>query len=151
LNPSISRSQAYAQQRRSQRILLSIPVVVAGEHANGSPFTERTKTQIVNAHGALIHLHVPVLTGQVLRIKNIATNEEVACTVVDINPGSADIPEIGVAFAYPNPCFWRVSFPPEDWSPKSPEAKRVSYSADPVRLVLIKIGREETHFPQVEV
>ena len=123
LNP---RSQPYVQQRRSQRILLSIPIVVSGRQANGSAFSERTKTQVVNAHGAAIQLRIPVLSGQELRIKNVATNEEITCTVADINPGSTDVPEVGIAFAKACPSFWRVAFPPEDWSPHSPEAKRVS-------------------------
>ncbi|MGB2635685.1 MAG: PilZ domain-containing protein [Candidatus Acidiferrum sp.] len=119
-------STPHVQQRRSQRILLSISILVSGQHANGSPFSERTKTHVVNAHGALIELREPVLAGQKVRIKHLATNEEVICTVADINPGTTDIPEVGIAFAKPSPSFWRVSFPPEDWTPRSPEAKRVS-------------------------
>jgi len=114
LNITNVRTQPFAQQRRSQRILLSIPITIAGQRANGSPFTERTKTQIVDAHGALIQLREPVLAGQKLRIKNLATNEEVTCTVADINHGSSEIPEVGVAFAKPSANFWRVAFPPED-------------------------------------
>ena len=120
------RSQPYVQQRRSQRILLSIPIVVSGRQANGTAFSERAKTQVVNAHGAAIQLRIPVLSGQELRIKNVATNEEITCTVADINPGTTEVPEVGIAFAKPCPSFWRVAFPPEDWSPHSPEAKRVS-------------------------
>jgi hypothetical protein len=61
-----------------------------------------------------------------VRIKHLATNEEVTCTVADINPGTTDVPEVGTAFAKPSPSFWRVSLPPEDWSPRSLEAKRGS-------------------------
>ncbi len=138
MNPSNSRSQPHTQQRRSQRILLSVPILVSGQHANGSPFSERTKAQVVNAHGALIHLREPVLTGQKLRIKHLATNEEVGCTVADINSGSTDTPEVGVAFSKPCLSFWRVSFPPEDWSAKSPEAKRVSSITIPAKPIIVK-------------
>ena len=138
MNPSNARSQPHTQQRRSQRILLSVPILVSGQHANGSPFSERTKAQVVNAHGALIHLREPVLTGQKLRIKHLATNEEVGCTVADISAGSTDTPEVGVAFSKPCPSFWRVSFPPEDWSPKSPEAKRVSSITIPAKPIIVK-------------
>lgn len=132
-------STPHVQQRRSQRILLSISILVSGQHANGSPFSERTKTHIVSAHGALIELREPVLAGQKLRIKHLATNEEVTCTVADINPGTTDIPEVGIAFAKPTASFWRVSFPPEDWTPRSPEAKRVaSITHNPAKPVLVK-------------
>jgi hypothetical protein len=32
--------------------------------------------------------------------------------------------EISVEFESPSPRFWHIAFPPEDWTPKSPEAKR---------------------------
>jgi hypothetical protein len=138
LIPPHTRPQPYAQQRRSQRILLPLSMLVSGQHANGSPFFERTQTQVVNAHGALIQLREPVLVGQNLRVKNLATNEEVLCTVVDINPGSTEIPEIGVAFVKPSPNFWHVAFPPEDWTPRCPEAKHVSGITMAGRPVVLK-------------
>jgi hypothetical protein len=36
---------------------------------------------------------------------------------------------VGIEFDEPAPRFWRVAFPPEDWSPHSPEAKRRTVSA----------------------
>ena len=133
-----SRPRPSVQQRRSQRILLSVSILVSGERANGSPFAERTQTQVVNAHGALIQLRELVLAGQKLRMKNLATNEEIACTVMDINPGSSSISEIGVAFSEPCPRFWRVTFPPEDWSLRSPEAKQATWKPLPAAPVLTK-------------
>lgn len=112
-------------QRRSQRILLAVPIQISGERANGAPFVEATRTVVVNAHGALIHLREAVLAGQKLRMKNLGTNEELLCKVIDINPGRLAIPEIGVAFTEPCPRFWRVSFPPEDWTPRCAEARRL--------------------------
>ncbi len=126
-----ARPGCMAHQRRSQRILLSVRVIVSGKHANGSPFSERTTTQVVNAHGALILLHEPVVVGQILNIKHVATGEELVCTVMDINPGQLEIPEIGIEFVNPNARFWRVSFPPEDWTPRSPYAKRLGDRATP--------------------
>lgn len=104
-------------------------MIVSGNLANGSPFVERTKTLAVNAHGALIQLHERALVDQILRIKNVATNEEVVCTVVDISHGSTEFPKIGIGFSKPAPSFWRVAFPPEDWSRRGPEAKRPSNTA----------------------
>lgn len=126
VSTSNSRPRPSPQQRRSQRVLLSISILVSGERANGAPFAERTKTQVVNAHGALIQLRELVRAGQKLRMKNLTTNEEMTCTVMDISSGSSSIPEIGVAFSEPCARFWRVTFPPEDWNPRSPEAKRLT-------------------------
>jgi len=125
------RPNAFANQRRSQRVLLSVPLRVSGKRMNGSPFVEHTNTLIVNAHGALILLKEAVHIGQPLTLRNAATGEEEQCTVVDMNDGPNGIPEVGVEFADSNPRFWRVSFPPADWSARSPEAKRYSSSPSP--------------------
>jgi hypothetical protein len=73
-------------------------------------------------------LREPIITGQKLKLKNLTTKEEIECIVVDVNSGHTDIPEVGAGFAEPCPYFWRVSFPPADWSPRSPEAKRLASS-----------------------
>src|SRR5437879_2981864 len=65
--PNIRPTQT-ANQRRSQRILLSVPLRVSGKRANGTPFVEHTKTLIVSAHGALLQLKEPVQDGQALSI-----------------------------------------------------------------------------------
>lgn len=129
---SNARPGSMALQRRSQRIILSVRVVVSGKRANGVAFSERTTTQVVNTHGALILLHEPVVVGQLLSVTHVGTGEELVCTVVDINPGQLEAPEIGVEFVHPNARFWRVSFPPEDWSPRSPYAKRLGDRSIPV-------------------
>jgi len=125
--PNIRPTQA-ANQRRSQRILLSVPLRVSGKRTNGTPFVEHTKTLIVNAHGALLQLQEPVQEGQTLSVRNITTGEEMSCKVVDSNPGADGLAEIGVEFAQSSPRFWRVSFPPADWSTRSLEAKRFTSS-----------------------
>jgi hypothetical protein len=121
-----------AYKRRSHRIVLSVPIIVSGKRANDSPFHERTTTLVVNAHGGLILLREPVIVGQDLSVTHVATGEELVCTVKDINPGQEQMPEIGIGFAQPNAHFWRVSFPPENWSPRSPEAKRFTKQSAPV-------------------
>lgn len=138
MSTSHIRPSPYANQRRSQRILLSVAVIISGSRSNGTSFSERTSTQVVNAHGATIQLRERVLVGQKLRIKNLSTNEEKNCTVMDINPGNSAIPEVGVEFSEPSPRFWRVSFPPADWSPRSPEAKRYATEARPAHPTVAK-------------
>ncbi len=118
------RPTQVANQRRSQRILLSVPLRVSGKRVNGTLFVEHTKTLIVNAHGALLQLQEPVREGQKLSVRHVTTGEEIPCTVVDLSPGANGVAEVGVQFAQANPHFWRVSFPPVDWSARDPEAKR---------------------------
>jgi hypothetical protein len=112
------------KQRRSQRIFLSVHLQVSGKQKNGKTFVEHTTTLIVSAHGAFIHLQEPVLENQLLTIKHDKTGEEIACRVVSVNAGANGLTKIAVEFTRPKPRFWRIAFPPDDWSTKSPEAKR---------------------------
>jgi hypothetical protein len=125
--PDIRPTQV-ANQRRSQRVLLAVPLRVSGKRTNGEPFVEHAKTLIVNAHGALLQLQEPVREGQTLSVRNITTGEEMPCKVVDLSSGANGVSEIGVEFEQPSPRFWRVSFPPADWSTRNPEAKRFAPS-----------------------
>lgn len=127
------RPNAPANPRRSQRILLSVALRVSGKQINGSPFVEHTHTLIVNADGALIQLRQAVHVNQPLNLRNMSTGEEEHCTVMDVNDGANGVPEVGVEFAKSNSRFWRVSFPPADWSSRSPEAKRYASSPNPVQ------------------
>lgn len=138
MSTSHSRPGPYANERRSQRVLLSVAVVITGARANGAPFSERTSTLVVNAHGALIQLRERVLMGQKIRLKNVSTNEEISCTVVDLSPGNTAVPQVGVAFSEPSPRFWRVSFPPSDWSPRNPDAKRYARISEPTVPAVVK-------------
>ena len=128
MNLPTARPNAIQNQRRSQRVLLSLALRVSGKRANDTSFAEHTQTIVVNAHGALIRLREAVHSGQQLKLLNVATGEEEQCVVVDVNEGANGVPEVGVEFAAPNPRFWRVSFPPTDWSARSPEAKRYASS-----------------------
>ncbi len=112
-----------SSRRRSQRILLNAPVTIRGVHKNNQPFTEDTKTLAVNAHGALIVLSAHVVQGQVLVLKHVATGEEQEIKVVYIGKSQGGKSQVGVEFTKPAPSFWHVSFPPEDWSPRHPDAR----------------------------
>lgn len=106
-----------ADKRRSQRILLQIPLLVRAQFEDGLPIKEDTSTLEVNAHGGLIALAMKVRPGQKLVLRNWATAKEQECRVVHVReiPGGKN--EVGVAFPFPMPRFWHVQFPPPDWMP----------------------------------
>jgi hypothetical protein len=121
-----------AEVRRSQRVCVSVDVVVTWGGATGKPGSEATKTLVVNAHGALILLRKRVQIDDVLKLRNAKTQEELSCRVVD--PSAADqlgVTNVGIEFVEPAPRFWHIAFPPEDWTPRSPEAK--GYRPETVR------------------
>ena len=112
-------------RRRSQRVLMQVGVQVSGNDAQGRYFREHTDTLAINAHGALILLHARVTSGSILKLANKRTQEEQECHVVFLGPVRGEKAEIGLEFLAPRPQFWRVAFPPEDWTPRSPEARTV--------------------------
>ena len=46
------------------------------------------------------------------------TDEEQECHVVHLGQVRDGKTEVGLEFSEPRPGFWRVAFPPEDWTPK---------------------------------
>ena len=65
-----TNSKKWSGKRRSQRIELSVPVVLHRRPAEGPQFSERTQTLVVNAHGALMALVEKVTPEQRLLMQN---------------------------------------------------------------------------------
>jgi hypothetical protein len=110
-------------QRRSQRVMVKVSVIVLAEGADKKSVSEERRTVTVNAHGAMILLGLKVSIGQLLTLRNERTGEEVACRVVYLSPHESEKRQVVVDFMSPCPRFWRISFPPPDWTTQSPEAK----------------------------
>jgi hypothetical protein len=117
-----------SNRRRTQRVKIAIPIAVRIPKANASFYEEATETVVVNAHGCLARLAVPLAQGQQIHIINSKSAEEQACTVVWIGKFNEGKTEVGLEFSEPAQRFWRITFPPEDWDPadrKLPTAPRV--------------------------
>jgi len=112
-------------RRRSQRVLMQVGVRVRGKDAQSKDFEEFTETLAINAHGALVLLNARLTSGGVVHMKHNKTEEEQECHVAFLGPVRGGKAEIGLEFTSPRPTFWRVAFPPEDWTPKSPEARSI--------------------------
>ena len=112
-------------KRRSQRLFLQVRVVVEGRLANNPPFSEETRTIVVNAHGALVEMTISLDQGQVVTLQNVRTSEKIECAVKLITPKETKKFNTALEFTNPNPGFWHISFPHEDWSVRNPDAKRI--------------------------
>jgi hypothetical protein len=119
-------------RRRSQRVLMQVSVRLHGIDTQGKPFDEEADTLAINAHGALVLLQARVTSGSLLTLRNNTTREEQECSVVFLGPVRGNKAEIGLEFSARRPQFWRVAFPPEDWSPKNPEARTATQQPRPV-------------------
>lgn len=120
-NPSSSTGA----RRRSQRVLMQVPVRLRGKDSQGQDFEEFAETLAINAHGGLVLLTARVTSGSLVVMRHNKTEEEQECKVAFLGPVRGGKAEIGLEFSVPRPTFWRVAFPPEDWTPKSPEARTV--------------------------
>lgn len=107
-------SQAEQLRRRSQRLMLRIPIEVSGIDAAGAAFKEKTYTLAVNSHGARFVLLAPVLLQARLAITNLTNMKTRQFSVVDhVENPSSGVPEWGVEGAELDPSFWGINFPDE--------------------------------------
>jgi len=118
-------------RRRSQRVLMQVPVKVRGNDTEGKKFEEETATLAINAHGALVLLQARITSGSKIHLQHNGTREEQECHVAFLGPVRSGKAEVGLEFSDARPGFWRVAFPPEDWSPKHPEARTVLSTGNP--------------------
>jgi PilZ domain-containing protein len=116
-DPVISR-------RRSQRVIMSIPVTVKWRGPDGQQAEETTASLVLNAHGALLALANAMKEGQTLRLVNRTTDQEQECRVVYLGPVSSGKAQVGLEFLEPAPEFWNITFPPENWTAPGPASRK---------------------------
>lgn len=124
INESRETSWLANNRRRSQRVLMKVPVVVSLQAGATRLTEEETHTLAVSAHGALVAVSAPLYRGQRLTLSNPQTRDSLECVVAHIDRFPNEAVKVGVEFLLPNPSFWHVAFPPKDWSPRHPDAKR---------------------------
>jgi len=73
------------EQRRSERILLKIPVQVEGLDVHGKSFMERTFTISINRHGAFIWLRSSPRPGDPIAVTNMGTRQSCRFRLCDSN------------------------------------------------------------------
>jgi hypothetical protein len=108
-------------RRRSQRVLLRLPILIVARGHDNQHVSENAFTTNVSAHGALLTLSMRVALNQKILIRHTETLEEQFVRVVHVTPASEGKTEVGVEFLRPAPKFWCISFPPDDWTPQDPE------------------------------
>lgn len=114
--PKAEKNVAQTGTRRSERVLLDVPVVVRGDSADHHAFREETFTVTVSAHGALIMLENKVSLGQKIVVMNPKNWDERECRVAYIGPDRAGLAQVAVEFPQPAPDFWSLETQPENWT-----------------------------------
>jgi hypothetical protein len=101
------------EQRRSTRIMFSLPVTVRGVDENGIPFEASGRTITLNRHGARMQVARPFKPGQTIQIINQASGAEAEFRVVGpTSPPLDQVGEWGVECLHVDKNIWDIHFPP---------------------------------------
>ena len=103
-------------QRRSERVLLQVRIVVDTTIEGGRHVRLDAFTLVVNAHGGLLEMSLKVPKGHKLLLTNPNLGTQELCHVVAVR--GSDDGHFAIAFEFdnPSPQFWPITFPPHDWS-----------------------------------
>ena len=106
-------SQSDRDRRRSDRILLTIPIIVEGVGPDGKVFSETTRTLVINRQGARIQLSRQVSAGTLLRIKLVSASRQAEFRVIGpTRPLTHQGGEWGVECVDQAVNLWGIGFPP---------------------------------------
>ena len=104
------------ERRRSERVVLQIPVVVSAKLADGELVHYEPNTVAVNAHGGLLDVGIEIQAGQTFVLSHPKTKTAEPCKVVRVDKLENGRFAVAFEFDVPAPHFWPVVFPPRDWS-----------------------------------
>jgi hypothetical protein len=105
--PAATRQPTAEERRRSQRVLVRMPVVI---HVAGKVLPGNTHT--VSAGGAMVILKEGISEGTKVTVENPITKNKVDAKVVRPPQMNQEGSLVPVEFATPCPTFWNIFFPP---------------------------------------
>ena len=97
-------------------MLLEVPLIVEVEREPGKPVRIDAFTLVVNAHGGLMEMGIPLRPGIKMLLRQAASGLPKSAKVVGFR-SSQDTDGFLIAFEFDSatPKFWPIEFPPEDW------------------------------------
>jgi len=99
------------ERRRTQRVTLTVPLVVSGQNEDGEKFSIRAKTNAVSQHGAQIETEHPLVVSQVLLLINENSARKVEARVASIQRRRDGKTYVGLEFLSAEINFWNMTFP----------------------------------------
>jgi len=105
--PGLTRPPTAEERRRSQRVLVRMPVVI---HVADKTLEGNTHT--VSAGGAMVILKEGISEGTKVTVENPATKNKVEAKVIRPPQMNQEGSLVPVEFATPYPTFWNIFFPP---------------------------------------
>jgi PilZ domain len=100
-------------KRRSDRIMLTVPLAVHITSEDGTKTQEEARTSVLNRHGARIRIGCHLKGGQVVRMVNMVSRSGADFRVVGpVSPFSDTGGEFGVEYLNHDENIWGIQFPP---------------------------------------
>jgi hypothetical protein len=100
----------WKERRRTVRVLLTVPLKVAGQTDAGEKFSTKSVSHSVSLHGGSIELEQGVVLGDLVQLENEITREKVEGKVVSIRRSRDGKRYVAVEFTTPIN-FWHMVFP----------------------------------------
>jgi PilZ domain len=102
-----------AEKRRSDRLMLTVPLQVHGRDLQGTEFIEDARTVTLNRHGARIQILRPLVSGQTVRVTNLVSRKHAEFRVIGpVSPRTDKGGEWGVECVDHAMNIWGIQFPP---------------------------------------
>jgi hypothetical protein len=99
--------------RRSDRVVIELPILVTGTDCLGDMFLEQSKTSVVDRHGAKIVLTRKLVPDQEITVRCYPTGRESDARVVgQIGTSLEGAFYYGIALLDPDIDLWGIEFPP---------------------------------------
>jgi hypothetical protein len=111
-----SQTPEGAMERRSERVVLKLRLLVRAENHAGERLQEQAVTVDVNAHGGLLECPFRMTVGERITLINPETRKEVICRVLRVQSSASGLFATAFEFGQPSPWFWPVVRPPLDWA-----------------------------------
>jgi len=129
-------SESSPRERRSSRVLVSIPLLISGKREDGTHFEGTADAVIVNKHGGKIRTTEKLSSGMQIRIAIVSPYRfEMARVVREEAAG-----EFGIELQKAEN-LWGVYFPPDDWGTVS---QTVTLPAEPHNATLAAPEQQRT-------
>jgi PilZ domain len=101
------------EKRRSDRIMLTIPLSVQVTDEEGRPFQVDARTSVLNRQGGRIHINHRLRAGETVRIVNLLGRRSSDFRVIGpVSPFSDSGGEYGVEYLDVQENIWGIQFPP---------------------------------------
>jgi hypothetical protein len=97
--------------------VLQIPVIVEAEIDRGKPVRLDAFTLVVNAHGGLLEIGLPLRPGQKVTLILPASGVRQSSRIIGFRRSHQTGFLVAFEFDSPAPPFWPIDFPPADWKP----------------------------------